>query len=264
MVGQDGRGLAGVARARTISGGRVVARETPGVLPVILAHRAGAHGGAENSLSAIRRAPELGADGVEIDVRRTRDGVAIVMHDLIPVRTARWPIPIRWMTAKCVRRLRLTNGERVPTLADAFGAARPALVFAVELKEEGATRPVLETVRSAGDGLTVQIWTNDEPVVRFFAREAPDLEIVLMRGEQPSDDVSGLLGDAREWGADSVAVNPRLVRAKVFDGAREAGLRVYTGFHDLEQQERILAEASPLAGFTTEWPGEARAQLARW
>lgn len=234
------------------------------MLPLILAHRAGARHAAENSLAAIRLAPDLGADGVEIDVRCTRDGVAIVMHDLIPVRTARWPIPIRWMTARCVARLRLTNGEQVPTLADAFDAARPGLVFAVELKEEGASRAVLDTARSAGAGVTVQIWTNDEPVVRFFAREAPDLEVVLMRGEQPFDDVPGLLADAREWGADSVAVNPRLVGPKVFDGARDAGVRVYTGFHDLEEQGRILAEALPLAGFTTEWPGEARNQLARW
>lgn len=234
------------------------------MLPLILAHRAGGRDAAENSLGAIRQAPERGADGVEIDVRRTRDGVAIVMHDLIPVRTARWPIPIRWMTARCVARLRLKNGERVPTLVDAFRAASPGLAFAVELKEEGASRPVLDAVRSETEGLTVQIWTNDEPVVRFFAREAPDLEVVLMRGEQPFDDVPGLLADARDWGADSVAVNPRLVGPRVFDGARDAGVRVYTGFHDLEEQERILAEASPLAGFTTEWPGEARNQLARW
>ena len=35
----------------------------------------------ENSLEAIRSAIEYGADGVEIDVQRTKDGELVVIHD---------------------------------------------------------------------------------------------------------------------------------------------------------------------------------------
>ena len=229
--------------------------------PLIFAHRAGATGAAENGLPAIRSARERGADGVEIDVRCTRDGVAIVMHDLLPLRTARWPVPIRWMTAAGVARLRLTTGEHIPTLAQAYDAAPDGLAFAVELKEEGASRAVLDTTRSAGGRLDVSIWTDDEPVVRFFAREAPDLEVVLMRNPEEPGGIPAVMALAHDWGAGSVAVDPIHVGADLFDRARDAGLGVYTSFHDLDQQRRILAGSPPLTGFTTEWPEDARDQI---
>lgn len=56
--------------------------------PLCLAHRAehATHG--ENSLPAIREALALGADGVEIDLRHTTDGVAVGVHDKILWRIA--------------------------------------------------------------------------------------------------------------------------------------------------------------------------------
>ena len=59
----------------------------------IIAHRACLLHAPENSLAGIRKAAELGADGVEIDLRRTLDGVPVLMHDRSPWRTARLPGP---------------------------------------------------------------------------------------------------------------------------------------------------------------------------
>jgi glycerophosphoryl diester phosphodiesterase len=48
----------------------------------IIAHRCGPHAGAaENSVAAARRSLELGADVVELDIRFSRDGVPMVVHD---------------------------------------------------------------------------------------------------------------------------------------------------------------------------------------
>lgn len=49
--------------------------------PLIAAHRGASRAARENSLAAVERAIEFGADMVEIDVRRTRDGVLIAHHD---------------------------------------------------------------------------------------------------------------------------------------------------------------------------------------
>jgi glycerophosphoryl diester phosphodiesterase len=49
--------------------------------PLVLAHRGACRRAPENTLEAFRVARELGADGVELDVRRTRDGVLVVSHD---------------------------------------------------------------------------------------------------------------------------------------------------------------------------------------
>lgn len=53
--------------------------------PLVLAHRGARRRAPENTLEAFRRARELGADGVELDVRRTRDGVLVLHHDPGPV-----------------------------------------------------------------------------------------------------------------------------------------------------------------------------------
>ena len=47
----------------------------------VIAHRGASKAEAENTLAAFRRAGAMGADAVELDVRRTRDGVLVVHHD---------------------------------------------------------------------------------------------------------------------------------------------------------------------------------------
>ena len=51
--------------------------------PVIIAHRTSPRDAPENSLEGIRRSAELGADYVEVDVRLTRDGVPVMLHDAL-------------------------------------------------------------------------------------------------------------------------------------------------------------------------------------
>lgn len=46
----------------------------------LIAHRGGRRG-AENSIDALIHAARLGADAVECDLRRTRDGVPVIFHD---------------------------------------------------------------------------------------------------------------------------------------------------------------------------------------
>ena len=49
--------------------------------PAVLAHRGASRAERENTIAAFRRAAEMGAHAVELDVRRTRDGVLVVHHD---------------------------------------------------------------------------------------------------------------------------------------------------------------------------------------
>ena len=49
--------------------------------PRILAHRGASARARENTVEAFRLASALGADGVELDVRRTADGALVVHHD---------------------------------------------------------------------------------------------------------------------------------------------------------------------------------------
>lgn len=55
--------------------------------PLIWAHRGGRSLAAENTLLALRKGHEAGADGWETDVQLTRDGQLILLHDLNLLRT---------------------------------------------------------------------------------------------------------------------------------------------------------------------------------
>src|SRR5580765_2802827 len=57
--------------------------------PLVFAHRGGSRLAPENTIAAFDRGMAAGADGLELDVRLSRDGVAVVHHDPLLDRTTR-------------------------------------------------------------------------------------------------------------------------------------------------------------------------------
>ena len=109
---------------------------------MVLGHRGGRGEGwpPENSLAAFARAIDEGADGVELDVRLTADGVPIALHDPTLTRTT------GGLDTRAVHRLAyadlpplrgLAGGERIPRLIDALAALRGRIVN-VEIKSDVA------------------------------------------------------------------------------------------------------------------------------
>jgi glycerophosphoryl diester phosphodiesterase len=99
------------------------------VKPLVIAHRGASGIELENSFAALRAAGPLGADGVELDVHATADGELIVHHDGII-----GDVQIPLVRAAQVARLRLPNGDAVPTLAQALETIGPRLRVFVEVK----------------------------------------------------------------------------------------------------------------------------------
>ncbi len=67
--------------------------------PLVFAHRGGAALAPENTMTAFDNGLALGADGIELDVRLSRDGVAVVMHDPTLDRTTDATGPVGHRTA---------------------------------------------------------------------------------------------------------------------------------------------------------------------
>lgn len=110
-------------------------RERAGHHPRVVAHRGASHDAAENTLAAIHRAVAVGAQTVEVDVQRSRDGALVLVHDTTLARTtdARRIFPQRapWRVADFTydELARLDAGswkaaehreQRLPTLDDAL------------------------------------------------------------------------------------------------------------------------------------------------
>ncbi|HET7736753.1 MAG TPA: glycerophosphodiester phosphodiesterase family protein [Nocardioidaceae bacterium] len=107
-------------------------RRTTTPRPLNIAHRGASFAAPENTLSAVRRAVDFGADMVEVDVQRTKDGVLVLLHDSTLSRTTDVTRVFRgsgsWRVADFTydQLLRLDAGfwfsrqhvgERIPTLA---------------------------------------------------------------------------------------------------------------------------------------------------
>ncbi|MCT9080567.1 glycerophosphodiester phosphodiesterase [Streptomyces fulvoviolaceus] len=114
-----------------------------------VAHRGDPYRVRENTLDSLRSALQLGADAVEIDVRLTRDGVPVLLHDETLKRLWEHDRPLRSLSADEVRGL--TDGG-VPTLAEALAATDGSRVM-LDLpgtSEVRVARRVVDVVRACG------------------------------------------------------------------------------------------------------------------
>ena len=110
-------------------------------LPLIIAHRGDLSRAPENTLPAFRRAMEAGADGVELDVRLTKDSQLVVFHDRNLDRTSNGAGPVNRSTLAEIRSLDVGSwfdpkfrGETAPTLDEVFESLPPDYLINVEMK----------------------------------------------------------------------------------------------------------------------------------
>lgn len=131
----------------------------------IWAHRGASRAAPENTVPAFTAAAALGADGVELDVQRTRDGRLVVCHDEQIDRTSTGHGWIRDMSLAELHRHDFSCGRadfagtRIPTLDDVLTAlAGTGLSANIELKNSVVSYPGME----AEVVETIEAWLNDE------------------------------------------------------------------------------------------------------
>jgi glycerophosphoryl diester phosphodiesterase len=119
--------------------------------PQVFAHRGGCALGPENTITAFERGLAAGADGLEMDVHLSSDGVVVVHHDETLDRTTNGSGPIAARTAAELARLDAGDNLGVPTLRDVLRRF-PAVPIIIELKVDSAVmgRAVAATVADAG------------------------------------------------------------------------------------------------------------------
>ena len=93
---------------------------------IVVSHRGDWRNAPENSLQAIQNCIDLGVDMVEIDIRETKDGHLVLMHDKTIDRTTTGKGLINEWTLDSLRTLRLVDGlgvttqHVIPTLKEAL------------------------------------------------------------------------------------------------------------------------------------------------
>jgi glycerophosphoryl diester phosphodiesterase len=119
----------------------------------VTAHRGNARAAPENTLSAMRKAIESGADYAEMDVQLTADGKVVLLHDRDLKRVAGLSRRLDELSYDEVQRLDVGRwfdpafaGERVPTLAEVIDLCRGKIRLNIELKFFGPDRRLARKV----------------------------------------------------------------------------------------------------------------------
>jgi glycerophosphoryl diester phosphodiesterase len=205
------------------------------VTVLAIAHRGDPVGHRENTLPAFAAAEALGADMVELDLRRTRDGVIVVLHDQTLERL--------WGVGESVGNLdwsqvaALGSGERrIPSLDEALAAVPCALM--IDFTRREVVPGALSAVQAAGALERSLFVTGNVPGLRMLRSLSAEARIGLT-GTESSSPPLALLGEleAEFWNPMFSLVTPAGVEA-----VHGSGRRVSTWTVDEEEDmARVVA-----------------------
>jgi glycerophosphoryl diester phosphodiesterase len=252
--------------------------------PLVFAHRGGSRLAPENTIAAFDRAVREGVDGLELDVRLSKDAQVMVCHDARVDRTSNMAGAIADMTASELARVdaghRFTHGDLlypfrwggfgVPTLAEVL-ARYPGYPCIIEMKDDtpAMAAATVDVIRAAGALDRVCLGAFPKRVLRHARRLAPDAASGASSAEVLSAVIGsrlGVLPPRRRYQAFQVperrrhlrVVTPRFVR-----GARRHGVPVQVWIVDLADDIRRLLGWGVQA-IITDRPDIAVPTVAAW
>ncbi|HSY16684.1 MAG TPA: glycerophosphodiester phosphodiesterase family protein [Candidatus Acidoferrales bacterium] len=212
----------------------------------------------ENTVRSVRRALELGAEGVEVDVHFV-DGQLVVIHDDTLDRTTNGHGRVAIKSFEYLRSLDAGLGERIPTLAEIFDAVDRRAVINVELKGPHTAAPVAALI---GDYVDRRGWSIDDFLVSSFdhARlgEIKRLRPEIRTGALIEKVPRGLAQFAEVLGAWSVHASKRCVTPELVADAHHRGLKVFV-YTVNEPEEIARMRALGVDGVFSDFPDRVTA-----
>ncbi len=109
----------------------------------IIAHKGASVYNPFDTVSAIETALEVGVDGVEVDLRMTKDGHIVIIHDK---RVKRGTKPIREITLPQIKRL--AGDKAVLTLEEVCELFANSTIFMLDIKEMGFEEQLVEIIEN--------------------------------------------------------------------------------------------------------------------
>lgn len=163
-----------------------------------IAHRGASAVAPPNTLAAFRRAAELGADGVELDVHLSADGIPVVIHDFTVDATTDGTGRVQDLPLAALKELDAGSrfdpafvGERIPTLEEVFAEVGGRLLINVELKSmpgndyPGLEETVAALIRRHGLAERVLVSSFHPLALRRFRRAMPEVPVGFLYETAP-------------------------------------------------------------------------------
>lgn len=197
----------------------------------IIAHRGFSAEAPENTLTAIKRAVELGVDCVEIDLHLSKDGVPVVIHDSALTRTTniQRPMRVEHLTLEELKELDAGSwfsaefaGEKIPTLQEVLSIDRGSTKLMLEIKKgllpaKDISAQILSHISSPDPSIIIGSF---EPEIVKAVQEAwPSLIGIV---EEPP-----FINSFIELGIRHLAIWSKIIEPRLIQSLQEKGICVW-------------------------------------
>ncbi|MEN9221948.1 MAG: glycerophosphodiester phosphodiesterase [Thermostichus sp. BF3_bins_97] len=216
----------------------------------IIAHRGDHTQAEENTLAAFTAAIEVGADQIELDIRRSQDGIPLIFHD-----AECWGQPLAELTWAEIQARKPT----IPTLKETLLHIQGRISLDIELKETGYEEQILSVIRD--------ILTPEEFVITSFLPEViqrvktldADLSVGLLidaksAESQQHPEKGSLFTHCRELGADFLAPHHSWIDAEFLTLATQARIPLYVWTVNDPEQMKVCLQSDTILGLITDHP----------
>jgi glycerophosphoryl diester phosphodiesterase len=224
--------------------------------PLVIAHRGGALESTENTIAAFQRAAKIGADGIETDIRLTRDGVVVIYHDEYFGRVEGLPerqrtrlisdLTYSEVSAQTLIPVGDDNGSRrVPTLSDLLANVGSGLLN-IELKRgKGFDELVEKTVATLKNFPQLDRVVLETPSLetarKVRAAMGPRLKLHINPGYDKSVPFLESLERVLKFRPHSVSVSFKKASIEVVELAHKAGVEVWVWTVDSAEMAEAMA-----------------------
>ena len=191
----------------------------------IISHRGGAAFGLENSATAIKTSLEYNVDAIELDIRYTKDGHAVLIHDHTTERVAETSLNVHNSTLKELKAIKLKNGERLLTLEEALQIIDNRLPVYLDIKDFSTVRSFVQTLNKFPK-TEVTLTGRIHHFVKAAAEEHGDTDFLVQSHFGPFE----IIQTAKKLNATGITLNAWLLNPLTYRLVKRANLRlcIYT------------------------------------
>ena len=193
---------------------------------ITYAHRGASEYRPENTISAFDLGIEMGANGIECDIQRTKDGVLVIFHDDTLKRVTGEAGSIKDYTYAELQKFSVKHGElsdKIPTLEEFLSRyADKNISFAIELKVDGIERDVTNMIFKYGIEKKCTVTAFEFQRLKSIKAIAPNLRTGYLAREINDE----LIDELIEMGADELCPNANDVTAERVTAWHRLGFNV--------------------------------------
>ena len=236
--------------------------------PLVIGHAAAAGEAPANTLAGVSRSLAARAEGMEIDVQLSADGIPVLMHDLTVDRTTNLRGRVHDLRYADLQDADAGEGEHVPSLDEVLRLVAGRLTVMCELKvdhDSGATDTgLVEAVTTVVAAHNAEAWTAmhsfDPEIVAEARKRAPRISAAIIAGAQDAPGFERYLAGVVKRGAQALSLEHRCITREYVIRAKQRQLSLFAWTADSPDDWRHLI-AVGIDGIITNYPAQLRAFL---